>query len=111
MPAPYRSRRIADPGDAAVISTGRSGVCVLVSAGVETRTLPGPQFLGQEVTLCFDDDNGDITVTYAAGVNQTGNNTLIFADAGDEITVRAIQLAGSLVWRVASNDGVALSTV
>jgi len=36
---------------------------------------------------------------------------MVFADAGDEITLRASFKAGALVWRVVSNDGVALSTV
>jgi hypothetical protein len=111
MPAPYRSRTIRDPGDTGAIDTGRSGVCALISAGAETRTVPAPQFLGQEITICFDTDGGDVTATAPATVNQTGNNTLIFADAGDEITLRAISLADGMIWRVASNDGVALSTV
>jgi len=50
-------------------------------------------------------------VTAASGVNQTGNNTLTFADAGDEILLVAIENSAALAWRVVSNDGVALSTV
>ena len=91
---------------------GKSGgVCNLKSAGAETRTLAAPSREGHIVTLGFDTDGGDCVVTVATAINQTGNNTLTFADAGDEITLRAIRKANIPVWRVASNDGVALSTV
>jgi hypothetical protein len=63
------------------------------------------------ITLCFQTDGGDCVVTAASAVNQAGNNTLTLADAGDEITLKSIRSGSSFVYRVASNDGVALSTV
>ncbi len=102
---------ITDPGDAGAIPVTAGGYCPLVSAGAETRTIAAPSTVGQMITLYFKTDGGDCVVTASAGVNQTGNNTLTFADAGDEITLRAIESGASKVWRVVSNDGVALSTV
>lgn len=102
---------ITDPGDAGAIPVTASGTCAITTAGAETRTLAIPTFISQQITLCLDTDGGDAVVTVAQAVNQTGNNTLTMADAGDEITLRAITVGGALRWRVGSNDGVALSTV
>lgn len=102
-----------DPGASGNIgSPGKQGgVVPLVSAAAETRTLDDPERAGLELTLCMETDGGDVVVTADSAVNQTGNNTLTFADAGDQITLKAIKSGSSLVWRVTSNDGVALSTV
>jgi hypothetical protein len=103
-----------DPGTAgAIVPDRQRAVCPIVSSAVaETNTLPDPEFMGQECTICFKTDGGgDRTITAATGINQTGNNTMVFADAGDMIALQAIQSGSSVVWRVMANDGVALSTV
>jgi len=101
-----------DPGaSGAIIPDRQRAVVPIVSAAAETGTLPDPEFMGQELTLCFKTDGGDRVITAATAVNQTGNNTLTFADAGDMIAFQAIEKGSSLVWRVIANDGVALSTV
>jgi predicted RecA/RadA family phage recombinase len=103
---------ITDPGDAGAVPVTTSGTCMLVSAGAETRTLAIPTFIGQRLTLTMKTDGGDITLTAAAAVNQTGNNTLAFGAERDTIILQAIELDDdSLAWHVVSNDGVALSTV
>lgn len=103
---------LGDPGASGNILAHRSGYVKLVSAGAETRTLDDPVFPGQELHLFFETDGGDITLTADSAVNQTGNNTLIFADAGDHIfLVGGRDGAGDYEWRVVANDGVALSTV
>lgn len=102
---------IADPGDGEAISVVGYGVCSVVTAGAETRTLAIPAFIGQTITICLKTDGGDAVVTTASAVNQTGNNTLTMADAGDEITLKAIENGAALAWRIVSNDGVALTTV
>lgn len=101
---------IADPGDGEAIPVTASGSVPLVSAGAETRTLAAPSFDGQQMSLGFKTDGGDVVVTASAGINQTGNTIMTFADAGDVIVLVAIELGGSLVWRVLANDGVALSS-
>lgn len=102
-----------DPGNGGNIpSPGiNGGVVGLKTAAAETRTLDAPERSGLIMTLALKTDGGDCVVTASSGVNQTGNNTLTLADAGDEITLRSVPLGSSFVWRVASNDGVALSTV
>jgi len=103
---------IADPGDGGDIPVTGDGVCPIVTTGVDdTRQLAIPSYIGQEITLCLNTDAGDAVITVASAVNQAGNNTLTAADAGDEITLKAISIAAALAWRVVSNDGVALSTV
>jgi len=104
---------INDPGDAGTIHVPKHNnlVCILNTGGAETRVMGAPTFPGQCATLLFNVDGGDAVVTIAATVNQTGNNTLTFADAGDFIELRGCLLTGALKWRTAGNDGVALSTV
>lgn len=102
---------IADPGDGNDIVVTRSGSVSLVTAAAETRGLPIPTFVGQELNLGFTTDVDDCVITAASAVNQTGNNTLTFADAGDQMLLISIYLGAALVWRIVSNDGVALTTV
>jgi hypothetical protein len=102
---------ITDPGDAGAIPVTKSGVCPMTSAGAETRTIAAPSFVGQQIALIDDVHVGNIVVTSATTVNQTGNNTLTFGAAADACVLTAMQVAGALVWRISFNDGVALSTV
>lgn len=108
---PHVEVLIADAGDAGAIPVTRSGNVALTSteAGGETRTLAIPAVQGIELAISFDVDGGDIVVTAASAVNQAGNTALTFADAGDIIVLKAVQVAGALVWRVVANDGVALA--
>lgn len=106
-----KPRAIADPGDGGAISVDAPGFVNLVTGGAETRTVAAPSFQGQELQLDFQTDGGDCVITIATAVNQTGNNTLTFADAGDQIVLRAGRSGSNLRWRVIANDGVALSTV
>jgi hypothetical protein len=101
---------IADPGDGGAIPVTRSGTCALTTAGgAETRTLAIPTLEGQKLSITFDVDDGDAVITVAAAINQTGNNTITLADAGDHILLEGVQVAGALVWRLVANDGGALS--
>jgi len=102
---------IDDPGDAGAIPVARSGSVQIVTAGAETRTLAIPTYAGQTLAIGFKTDGGDCVITADVAVNQTGNNTLTLADAGDAIELVAIEKAAALVWRVRSNDGVGLTTV
>ena len=100
-----------DPGDEGAIPVTQSGHVALTTAAAETRTLAVPTEKGQILDITLDVDGGDAVITVAAGVNQTGNNTLTGADAGDHIRRVGVQVGGALVWRVVANDGWALSTV
>lgn len=102
---------IADPGDAGAIPVLKSGHVNIVTAGAETRTLAAPTYAGQSLLIGLDTDGGDAVITCATAVNQTGNNTLTAADAGDAIELVAVKVGANIRWRVRSNDGVALATV
>jgi len=102
---------ITDPGDAGAIPVTKSGQCALTSglAG-ETRTLAIPSFVNQTLHLSFDvDGTGDIAVTAAAAIDQSGDTVMTFEDAGETISLVGVQVGGALVWRVLANDGVALT--
>ena len=103
---------VKDPGDAGAIPVpSGNGYCNLVTGGAETRTLAAPKVEGQLLQFNFKTDGGDCVITASAGINQTGNNTLTFADAGDHLLLQGARSGSSLVWRVVANDGVALTTV
>jgi len=102
---------ITDPGNAGAIPVIRSGSAAITTAGAETRTLAIPAAAGITLVISLDVDGGDCVITAAAAVNQAGNNTITMNDAGDTIVLTAVQVGGSLVWRVVSNDGCSLSTV
>ncbi len=102
---------ITDPGDAGAIPVTGSGSCSLVSAAAETRTLAAPTYVGQQLSLCCKTYAGDVVLTAAAAIDSTGNNTLTFGAAGDFIALVGVELGAAKVWRILSNDGVALSIV
>jgi hypothetical protein len=84
-------------------------VAVLKTYGAETRALPAPIALGQELTITMDTDGGDCVVTASHAVNQAGNTILTFDNVGETIRLVAISIAGAFRWRVVANDGVGLS--
>lgn len=110
-PATLLGDTIADPGDAGAIPVTGNGTCNIVSAAAETRTISNPTFAGQQLLVTLKTDGGTVTVTVASTVNQTGNNTLTMADQDDSILLVGVDSNGTLEWRIALNDTVALSTV
>ena len=102
---------IADPGDAGAIPVTRTGSVAITTAGAETRTLADPSFIGQNLSISCDVYVGDAVITAATAFNTTGNNTITLTAAGQALALTAVQVAGSLVWRAAFNDGATLSTV
>lgn len=106
-----RPDAITDPGNAGAIPVTKSGYCPLVTAGAETRTLGAPTFIGQRLQLHLKTDGGDCVVTCSTTINQTGNNTITFNDAGDCIELVAKENGSNLRWSLVFNDGTSLSTV
>jgi hypothetical protein len=107
--ASVRPTAHADPGNAGAIPVTSSGQCALTSAGAETRTLAIPTFAGQRLLLHCDVYVGNIVVTSAQAINQTGNTIMTFGAARDNCELVGITVGGALRWQVAYNDGVALS--
>ena len=102
---------ITDPGNAGAISTTKSGVCAMTSAGAETRTLAVPTFVGQRVVLVADTYVGDIVVPVAAACNVANNNTLTFGALSEACELVGLSVNGALVWQIGWNDSVGLTTV
>lgn len=102
---------LTDPGDGGAIDVDKSGYVPLVTAGAETRTLAAPTFIGQMLILTLKTDGGNCVVTVATTVNQTGNNTVTFADVADTIVLLGVENGSNLRWKVWSNADAALSTV
>jgi hypothetical protein len=88
-----------------------SGHVAITTSGAETRTLADPTNPGQVLSIFMWEDGGDCVMTAASAVNQAGNNTLTFDNAGEVIVLHAIDVGGDLHWRVLANDGVGLTTV
>ena len=103
---------IPDPGASGAIDVSHSGYVELVSGGAETRTMADPVFKGQVIDLTFITDGGDCVVTTASPVNQTGNNTVTFADIGDHQRLVGFWNSNDgWEWREIANDGAGLTTV
>lgn len=103
---------IADPGTGQAIPVTTSGMVPLTIAGAgETNTLAIPAFVGQVLDIIADTlgGGGDRAITSAQAINQAGNTVMTFAAAADFIRLVACTIGGALRWRVAANDGVALS--
>ena len=94
---------IFDPGDAKAIPVGLSGVCELVSAAAETRTLARPSYLGQWLILSLKTDGGDITLTCATTVSVSGATIITFDTAGEMIQLLAVRRRTALVVLVMPN--------
>lgn len=77
---PYLPEEITDPGNAGAVPVTESGVCHIVTAGAETRTVADPAAVGLTLSLFFLTDGGNAVVTFASPVNEAGNNTLTLAD-------------------------------
>lgn len=91
---------IKDPGDAGAIGILKSGLCKLVTAGAETRTLADPKAPGLEIQLSLMTDEGDCVITVASGFNASGNTTLTFDAVGDTVVLRSAPIsATAYVWR------------
>lgn len=102
---------IADPGDAGAIPVTQSGMCLITTAAAETRTLAAPGDIGLTLDLVMTVDGGNAVLTCATTVNIAGNNTVTFADAGDFLRLVSVKIGSNFRWKVAINDGAALSTV
>lgn len=106
---------IPDPGASGAIPVTKSGICSLVSATTETRTLPAPLYPAQWLVLCLKTDGGDITLTCDTLFNVTGDNTMVFDTAGEMTMLVAVYSGSDLRWRALAcqpeGDGVTFSTV
>lgn len=100
---------IDDPGNAGTISTSRPGYVEFVTlSGPETRTLPDPKYIGQELDLFFySTTGGTCTITSSSPVNQSDHTSLPFLVVGDHVRlVGHYNPIDGWEWRVIVADGV-----
>jgi len=90
---------IVDPGDGGTFRVDKNGICNIVTAAAETRTLGRPTNPGQWLVLCLDTDGGDAVITVTGGVNQTGNTVITFANAGECILLIGVKVGANLRWQ------------
>lgn len=102
---------VADPGTGAAIPvTNSANISLTMGAGAETNTLAVPSFRGQELVITVAVDGGGTrAITSAQALNTAGNTVMTFGEATDAIKLEAVQIGANLRWRIAWNDGVALS--
>jgi hypothetical protein len=104
---------VVDPGTGAAISITRWNQHIPLTIGgtAETNTLAAPTKAGQRVSIIAATVGaGTRAITVASAVNQTGNTILTFAQQFDAIALESFPVgSGVYRWRVAYNDGVALS--
>jgi len=96
--------------DAAAIPANTSAQYQIITAAAETNTLAIPATRGLVISLmCEVYAVGDRVVTVASAINQATNTVMTFGAVGDWITLVAVDIGGTLYWRVLANDGVALT--
>lgn len=117
MSSPHRLRHdlyqapaiIKDPGSAGTITIDKDGgVCPVVTAAAEARTLRRPTKAGIVGTVVLKTDGGDLTLTVTGGYNSAGDTTLTFGDAGDWVQFESIEYGGSYYYRIVASEGVVL---
>lgn len=105
LSAPWK---VADPGTGGTFNLENKGraVCPVTTTTAETRTIPAPEVVGQEVITYMDTDGGDCTVTVTGG---NGVTTFVLDDAGDAVVMKSVAVAGTAKWVVVSTKGVAIT--
>lgn len=99
--------RVADPGASGTIVIDRFGALVpIVTATAESRTLAAPTREGILATIVLHTDGGNMTLTVTNGYDSNGNTSLTFADAGDFVTFKSIQVGATYYWRIEASGGV-----
>jgi len=107
------SHYIPDAGTGNAIPVTRMHTIMPITTaggGPETNTLAIPARLGQ--TMCLVDDVqgvNDRTITVTGDMDSAGNDLITPTAAGQAISLKAVQVAGALVWRLVGNDGCTLA--
>jgi hypothetical protein len=97
---------VRDPGAAGTITLNiDGGVCSVVTAGAEARTLRQPTKEGITGTVVLDVDGGDLTLTVTGGYNQAGTTAIVFGDAGDFVSFISIKIGANYRWRIVAQEG------
>jgi hypothetical protein len=100
-----------DPGASGTITVDRQFAYVpLASAAAETRTLARPTRHGIYCYLNFTTDGGDITLTVTGGINEDGDTTFTFSDAGQFLLLVSASDGTTYYWRKVSDYAAGVLT-
>jgi hypothetical protein len=98
---------IDDPGSAGTFDLDGKGhgLCEVVTAGAESRTLPavGGVEVGNRLTVFFKTDGGDLTIT--------GSDQTIVLTATGQFVTFVVAFTTVKVWRVAEDSRVAFTDI
>lgn len=99
--------KLDDPGASGTIPSPAKwgGICHVVTAAAEARTLAAPERAGLVCTVVLATDGGDLTLTVTNGFNADGDTTITFDDSPDFVTFLALDIGGTLYWRVIAQEG------
>ncbi len=102
---------VSDPGNAGAITVPdhHNMVCILTSAGAESRNMPIPAFIGQTCVLSVKTHGGDITVNVAGNGNVAAADEITFTAASQTAHMIGVELGGAgLRWRLTTTDPAGL---
>lgn len=101
----YRaSVTIPDPGSGGTITVEKSPCLVnLVTTGAQTRTLARPTRAGAEVILHAKTIVTSCTITPTGGLNEYGDTTIVFSNAGEFAVLKSFYDGSSYFWRVVTS--------
>ena len=96
-----------DPGASGTISVVKNLELYDLASdvGAETRTLNPPSRAGIYLTIRMKEDNGDIVMTSANGLNVAGNTQATFADVGDLLFMVSCAHTTGYRWEILVNTG------
>lgn len=101
----------ADPGNGGRIEVPQhhNMVCILTSAGAETRNIPIPTFVGQTCVLSVKTFGGNIVVNVAGNGNVAAADEITFTAASQTAHMIGVDLGGAgLRWRLTTTDPAGL---
>lgn len=106
-PSPTVAETVITPPDSMMVCELETGGAMLLWLA-DADVYP----VGTRILLTMKTDGGDVTMKQVGTLafNATGNTLLTFAEAGDWIELVVIGIGSTNYWRIAANDGVALST-
>lgn len=105
-----------DPGDAGVLTLGKSGHVYIIETGGsgETRTIATPAKVGLRIGISFKTDGGGDAVITGAGSETffdgtSAHTTITLSTARDYIELLSTYDGSDIEWVVVSNAGAGLS--
>jgi hypothetical protein len=83
---------------------------VTTTGSSDTLTLNAPTKPGIECAVVLSVDAGNLVLTVTGGYNFDGDTAISFADAGDFVVLKSIQIGSNYRWRVIAQEGTNTST-